>query len=322
MSHAIKGKSAIVTGAGSGINLAFAQQLLEGGCNVLIADLSLRPEAQRLVDAHASPAEGRARAVYQHTDVTNWKHLERMFAEAEAQFGEIDIVCPGAGVYEPSFSSFWYPPGTPKSRDRVEGGRYASVDINLVHPIRTTQLALARFLKYKRKPRTVVIISSTNAQDTCLSTPIYDATKHATSGFVRAMSKIDQVHVRIAAVAPGIIKTPLFMENPDKLAMLDGDKDILVEPSEVATVMVCLIERDTICSKIDEARTGAQDIPIGSGTILEVTKNRVRAVNAYHDPGPSGPGAVGSNFEASEGTTLALLCPGWGEPTIQKEELT
>lgn len=101
MSHAIKGKTAIVTGAGSGINLAFAQQLLEGGCNVLIADLSLRPEAQRLVDAHSSPAEGRARAVYQHTDVTNWKHLERMFAEAEAQFGEIDIVCPGAGVYEP-----------------------------------------------------------------------------------------------------------------------------------------------------------------------------------------------------------------------------
>jgi 3-hydroxybutyrate dehydrogenase len=175
-------------------------------------------------------------------------------------------------------------------------------------------LAVARFLKSEAKSRakTIVIISSTNAQDTCLSTPIYDASKHATSGLVRALARLDQVGIRIAAVAPGIIKTPLFMENPDKLAMLDMTKDDLVEPSEVANVMVSLIERDSVCSKISEAATGKQDIEIKSGTILEVTKDRCRAVNAYMDPGPSGAGAVGSNFEASEATTLALLKEGWG----------
>lgn len=157
------------------------------------------------------------------------------------------------------------------------------------------------------------MISSTNAQDTCLSTPIYDASKHAISGFVRALAKLDQVHIRIAAVAPGIIKTPLFTENPEKLAMIDAAKDIWVEPSEVAAVMVAIIERDTISSKICEATTGRQDIVISSGTILEVTKDRTRVVTAYHDPGPSGAGAVGSNFGASETTTLALLRPGWGE---------
>lgn len=184
-----------------------------------------------------------------------------------------------------------------------------------MHPIRTAQLAVNRFLKSKSSPRTktIVIISSTNAQDTCLSTPIYDASKHATSGLVRALARLDRVGIRIAAVAPGIIKTPLFMENPDKLAMLDMTKDDLVEPSEVATVMVGLIERNTICSKISEASTGVQDIEIKSGTILEVCKDRCRAVNAYHDPGPSGAGAVGSNFEASENTTLGLLTKGWGE---------
>ncbi|RBR15851.1 hypothetical protein FVER53590_10881 [Fusarium verticillioides] len=318
MSHSIRGKTAIVTGAGSGINLAFAEQLLIGGCEVLFADLALRPEAQKLVDAYSSGAASTSRAVFQQTDVTNWSHLERMFERAEEEFGDIDIVCPGAGVYEPSFSSFWYPPGTPQSKDALHGGRYASIDINLVHPIRTTQLALSRFLRYEKKPRTIIIISSTNAQDTCLSTAIYDATKHAISGFVRAMAKIDQVGVRIAAVAPGIIKTPLFMENPDKLAMIDTNKDVLVEPSEVASVMVALIERDSICSAIDQARTGPQDIEIRSGSIIEVTKNRARVVNAYHDPGPSGAGAVGSNFAASEYTTLDLLLkPGWGEPSVK-----
>jgi NAD(P)-dependent dehydrogenase (short-subunit alcohol dehydrogenase family) len=102
MSQSIRGKTAIVTGAGSGINLAFAQQLLAGGCNIVIADLALRPEAQELVNAHsATSSTGQGRAVFQKTDVTNWSHLERMFNTAEVEFGEVDIVCPGAGVYEP-----------------------------------------------------------------------------------------------------------------------------------------------------------------------------------------------------------------------------
>jgi NAD(P)-dependent dehydrogenase (short-subunit alcohol dehydrogenase family) len=64
----------------------------------LIADLALRPEAKVLVDKHST---GVVRAVFQETDVRDWLQLERMFEVAEREFGEIDIVCPGAGVYEP-----------------------------------------------------------------------------------------------------------------------------------------------------------------------------------------------------------------------------
>lgn len=71
---------------------------MENGCNVLIADLALRPEAKVLVDKHST---GTARAVFQETDVRDWLQLERMFEVAEKEFGEIDIVCPGAGIYEP-----------------------------------------------------------------------------------------------------------------------------------------------------------------------------------------------------------------------------
>jgi NAD(P)-dependent dehydrogenase (short-subunit alcohol dehydrogenase family) len=123
MALSVKGRTAIVTGAGSGmsldpslrlkvsalegrrcvdftigINLSFAKLLVENGCNVLIADLALRPEAQVLADKHSS---GPARVVFQQTNVVDWLQLERMFEVAEKEFGEIDIVCPGAGVYEP-----------------------------------------------------------------------------------------------------------------------------------------------------------------------------------------------------------------------------
>lgn len=51
-----------------------------------------------LVEKHSA---GPARAIFQKTDVTDWMQLERMFEVAEREFGEIDVVCPGAGVYEP-----------------------------------------------------------------------------------------------------------------------------------------------------------------------------------------------------------------------------
>lgn len=106
MAMNVKNKTAIITGAGSGINFCFAKILLEKGCNVVIADLALRPEAQALVAEYAFEAAGtgtgaKARAVFQQTDVADWVQLERMFEVAIERFGGADIVCPGAGVYEP-----------------------------------------------------------------------------------------------------------------------------------------------------------------------------------------------------------------------------
>lgn len=103
MSQPVTGKTAIVTGAGSGINLAFASSLLAKGCNVVLADLALRPEARKLLEEHQKDTkpDSHGIAVFQETDVRVWLQLERMFTTAQQHFGRIDIVCPGAGVYEP-----------------------------------------------------------------------------------------------------------------------------------------------------------------------------------------------------------------------------
>lgn len=109
--------------------------LLERGANVLFADLALRPEAQKLVDKYS---QGPPRAVFKKTDVTEWTNLEAMFTAIKRDFESVDIVCPGAGIYEPPFSNFWYPPGCSGSKDSPQGNRYKTLDINLMHPIRTT----------------------------------------------------------------------------------------------------------------------------------------------------------------------------------------
>ena len=68
---------------------------------MILADLSLRPEAEELVANHQSPSRAPARAVFKKTNVISWEQLEDIFRVATNEFEGADLVCPGAGVYEP-----------------------------------------------------------------------------------------------------------------------------------------------------------------------------------------------------------------------------
>ncbi|KAK2877311.1 hypothetical protein FQN49_001238 [Arthroderma sp. PD_2] len=312
MDRSVKGKTAIVTGSGSGINLCFARLLLENGCNCLLADLALRPEAQELVDKYSSSTP---RAIFQKTDVTDWVQLERMFDVAEKEFGEVDVVCPGAGVFEPDFSGFWHPPGSAESRDSPSGSRYTQVDINIVHPIRTTQLAVSRFANAKT-PKSIVHISSIAGQVATFSGPIYGASKHAINGFVRSLSRLDKIGIRVTAVAPGLIKTPLWTDNPDKMRMIDESNIQWVTPEQVAIVMLALVQQDTMSeSTLGIPTEGDASIKVKGGTIIEVSK-AVRKVAIFNDAGPLGrPGnSVGDLTEVDDGLLASVQSGSWGKP--------
>ena len=232
-----------------------------------------------------------------------------MFEVAVREFGEVDIVIPGAGVYEPAFSNFWSPPGSPASKDSPDGGRYLTLDINLTHPIRTTQLAISHFLSQpatsKSYPKSIVHISSQAGQKPGFATPMYVATKHAINGFVRSLDRLDQEHgIRVTACAPGVIYTPLWFDNPDKLKGVSND-DVWVMPEEVAEVMLALAVEDSIHQTPDAS---SSSIDIRGGTILEVTKGKVRDVQPYNDPGPgTGAGTTTTSYGKVMDDALAKL---------------
>jgi NAD(P)-dependent dehydrogenase (short-subunit alcohol dehydrogenase family) len=118
----LSGKGAIVTGGGSGrsdtnpffaqqtlvtwktlsgICFEFVKQLFEAGCNVLICDLRLVGPAEEWVRS-ATGKTPSARVRFLQTDVTDWGQLKFAFTVFEREFGRVpDILCPGAGVYDP-----------------------------------------------------------------------------------------------------------------------------------------------------------------------------------------------------------------------------
>lgn len=74
-----------------GIGFCFAKLLLSKGCNVVIGDLALRPEAQKLVDEYDGK-NGKPRTVFVKTNVIIWDELSNLFDQADKEFGGAEIV--------------------------------------------------------------------------------------------------------------------------------------------------------------------------------------------------------------------------------------
>ncbi|RFU26298.1 hypothetical protein B7463_g10053, partial [Scytalidium lignicola] len=264
----LQGSSAIVTGGGSGLCLVFAKQLHARGCNVLIADIGLRPEAEVFIESAA--ANNGTKVTFQKTDVTDWEQLERMFSVAEELFGTTpDLVCAGAGVYEPPGASFW--------ADKDKASHYKILDINLIHPIKTTRIAIRQMLKHKKRG-CIVHVSSLACETASLITPLYSVSKHGVAAFVRGLADLEsKCGIRVACVAPGSIKTPLMLEDPRVSSWLNPQKDYILDPAVVASAMMAVVENT--------------EDKYPAGIILEVTEaeeEKWRLVPLYNNPGPQG----------------------------------
>ena len=89
----LKGKVAIVTGAGSGFGAGIARRFVEEGAGVVIADIS--DAAGQRIAGEISTAGGRA--VFVHADVTRSQDWASLIGSAQSAFGRLDIVVNNAG---------------------------------------------------------------------------------------------------------------------------------------------------------------------------------------------------------------------------------
>ena len=90
----LKGKVAIVTGAGSGLGKTIAQKLAAEGAKVALADISME-NAQKAAE-EIQKTGGEAAAFL--ADITSEEQIQKMFAEVEREFGGIDLLYNNAAV--------------------------------------------------------------------------------------------------------------------------------------------------------------------------------------------------------------------------------
>lgn len=210
--YTVKGKIAIVTGAGSGIGHALTKLLLSVGCSVVLADLRLRPEAeQTLAEYHyqASSPPSSPSAIFHLTDVANWTHLTSLWETAIKTFGRVDIVANVAGIYDPPSSNFWKPPGiSPESRDPADAstGQYHTIAVNQIAPIRLAQIAIDYWTQHRDIQGNYLAVASIAAYVHSFETPFYMASKAALVSFVKSLGSVrDMFGIRISAVCPGLV---------------------------------------------------------------------------------------------------------------------
>lgn len=183
----LTGKTAVVTGAGSGLGRAISRRLHEAGANVCVVDLD-GAAAQATVDMLGS------RALAIAADVRDAAAIRAFAATAASTFGRIDVVVPAAGVFFPTFPLMELPED---QWDRL-------IDINLKGTLLTVQACVP----YMTEGGTIVNIASTSAFRPARNLGHYGASKGGVVNLTKAMALELAPRIRANAVAPGSVDTP------------------------------------------------------------------------------------------------------------------
>ncbi|KAG5299118.1 NAD-dependent 15-hydroxyprostaglandin dehydrogenase [Histoplasma capsulatum] len=248
----LKDKIVAITGGGSGIGLAFVKYALSLDARVLIGDLSLTTDAEKLIAQQNKDSDKRngsggggggdavchsVSVAFIPCDVAKWDQLQNLIDKAKEVFGDVpDVYVPCAGIFEPPRSNFWL------DREQEED-RYATLDINVTHPIKFTRMAMRALLGHKKKG-VVLLISSIAGLDGVYGKPLYAAAKHAIVGFVRSMSVAEQQFgIKVVGICPGIVDTPIWNDEGELLSCYQPDRAQMLRPELIAASMMKLIQK-------------------------------------------------------------------------------
>ncbi len=231
----LSGKVALVTGAGTGIGRATALALGSEGVSVVVVDRN--PETGEDTASLIRASAGVAIAV--QADVSLPADIRRMFVEARAAFGGVDIVHNNAGLV--SGEPIW-PEG---SLDKVA----AVIAVNLGGVAMGTQQGI---LELRRRGGGVIVnTASVAALAPMAADPVYSATKAGVVRIVESCVGHAGEGIRVNAVLPGMVDTDMTMKHTG-----DGTKPAgwlqpiiavttLLQPHDVALAVLDLIRDDT-----------------------------------------------------------------------------
>ena len=232
-------KVAVVTGGASGLGLAAAQALADGGATVVIIDMNAEAGAKAVAELGAKKSH------FIQLDVSNGPDVEAAFNKIKADLGRVDICvnCAGIGIAVKTLDREGQPHDLDLYRKVIEVNLIGTFNIS-----RCAAAAMARNEPDEKAEKGVIInTASIAAFDGQMGQTAYSATKGGIVGMTLPMARdLASQGIRVNTIAPGVMATPLMMGMPQPVQ--DGIvKNIpfpkrLGEPSEFGLLVAHIVE--------------------------------------------------------------------------------
>jgi 3-oxoacyl-[acyl-carrier protein] reductase len=222
----LDGRTAVVTGAAQGIGLEIARALADNGAHLVIGDVDATAVEKAIAELGGPDV-----ALGAQCDVRSAADLEALLALADSDAGPLDIMVNNAGITRDA-----------TMRTMTEDEFDAVIEVNLKGVWLGTKAAAARMREAGRG--SIVNISSLSGKVGMVGQTNYSAAKAGVVGLTKAAAKeLAHLGVRVNAVQPGLIRTPMTEAMPQKAwdqKMGEIPMGRAGEPREVATVVLFL----------------------------------------------------------------------------------
>ena len=199
----LKGKTAVVTGGTRGIGMAIVKKFLDNGAKVALCGSRQETVDKALEELKKDYPEDSLMGIW--PDLADAEAVAAAFTQVRERFGSLDILANNAGVSS-STSLYDYQPGEFEKIIRLN-----------VDAVFVCAQAAARIMK--EQGGGVIINTSSMVSLYGQSAGCgYPASKFAVNGLTKSLAReLGKDHIRVNAVAPGIIRTDMVAALPDEM---------------------------------------------------------------------------------------------------------
>ncbi|MFZ3170084.1 MAG: 3-oxoacyl-ACP reductase FabG [Candidatus Methanoperedens sp.] len=223
----VKDKVVIITGGGSGIGKETGILFAKEGAKVVIADVNEKGGAETVESIKNAGGE----AFFARLDVSNREQAKQVVKETIAKYGRLDVLINNAGIIQDALVVKM----TEEQWDKV-------ININLKGPFNCIQAVVEQMIS--QGSGVILNISSIVALYGNVGQTNYAATKAGLVGMTKTLAKeLGKKGIRVNAVAPGFIYTPMTATVPEKILEMMKEKTPLKRlgtPADVASTLLFL----------------------------------------------------------------------------------
>jgi len=221
----LKGKVAIVTGAGKGLGWSIAERLARDGASLVVAEID--PKSG---DDKAAVISRMGREVLAvRVDVSKWTDVERMAKQVLEKFGRIDILVNNAGLMGNYYLVTDYPE---EEWDRL-------IDVNLKGTFLCCKAVLPAMIK--KKYGKIISLASVAGKEGNARMAAYSVSKAAIIALTKTVAKeVAPYGIHVNCVSPALCETDMAKDmTPEQRALLTSKIPLgrLGKPEEVAAVV-------------------------------------------------------------------------------------